>query len=165
MLESVLPFTNRDERRGETMHPCMTCGACCATYRVAFHWMETLPEAAGGGVPEALTEPLDAHRLVMAGTKSLPVCCVALAGRIGHRSRCKIYDARPSVCRAVMAAGENGQPSPQCDRARAAHGLAPLTPADWQAYARRAQTGPARLAERRIATNDPGRTLRLNKPA
>lgn len=22
-------------------HPCLTCGACCTQYRVAFHWMES----------------------------------------------------------------------------------------------------------------------------
>ena len=53
------------------MHPCLTCGACCTQYRVAFHWLES--DAHGeGGVPSHLTEPLDAHRLCMRGTYSAP---------------------------------------------------------------------------------------------
>ena len=40
-------------------HPCLSCGACCTQYRVAFHWMES-DEATEGGVPAAMTERLDA---------------------------------------------------------------------------------------------------------
>lgn len=126
--------------------------------------METLPEAAGDGVPEALTQPLDAHRLVMKGTKSLPVRCTALAGRVGRSSCCSIYSARPSVCREVMAAGENGRLSAQCDRARAAHGLAPLTRADWQAY-ERARAGQVPPSKRRTPANEQDGTPRLHRPA
>lgn len=111
-------------------HPCLSCGACCATFRVAFHWSEADP-ALGGAVPAALTEPLDPHRLVMRGTRSLPSRCTALDAEIGVRAGCAIYPSRPSVCREVEAAWEHGRPSPQCDRARIAHGLAPLQPGDW----------------------------------
>ncbi|RBD09468.1 YkgJ family cysteine cluster protein, partial [Xanthomonas oryzae pv. oryzae] len=24
-------------------HPCLTCGACCAYFRVSFHWSEADP--------------------------------------------------------------------------------------------------------------------------
>lgn len=113
------------------MHPCLTCGACCALYRVAFHWMES-HAATEGGVPAALTEPLDAHRLCMRGTRSEPVRCVALDARIGTYSRCTIHPQRPSVCREVEASWEHGRTSRQCDQARLAHGLAPLTAADWR---------------------------------
>lgn len=112
------------------MHPCLRCGACCAQYRVAFHWMES-DESAPDGVPAGMTERLDAHRLCMRGTRSLPVRCAALDAEIGVRSRCTIHARRPSVCRELEASWEHGRPSPQCDRARAAHGLAPLMPADW----------------------------------
>ncbi|MGN0860117.1 MAG: YkgJ family cysteine cluster protein [Stenotrophomonas sp.] len=111
-------------------HPCMTCGACCAQYRVAFHWMES-DEADEGGVPAALTERLDSHRLCMRGTYAAPVRCVALDARVGEYSRCSIHPNRPSVCREVDASWEFGQYSPQCAKARAAHGLPELTPADW----------------------------------
>ena len=111
------------------MHPCLTCGACCAYYRVAFHWLET--ESPAGGVPRELTETLDRHRLVMQGTRAQPTRCVALDAEIGCRARCTIYAQRPSVCREVAASWEHGRASPQCDQARRAHGLAVLTPADW----------------------------------
>ncbi|WP_440850092.1 YkgJ family cysteine cluster protein [Salinisphaera sp. SWV1] len=118
------------------MHPCMTCGACCATYRVAFHWLETEASPSHEGVPAALTEALDPHRLVMRGTRNAPTRCVALAAEIGRAAHCRIYERRPSVCREVAASWEFGQASPQCDRARSAHGLVPLTPADWPDLAR-----------------------------
>lgn len=112
------------------MHPCLSCGACCTQYRVSMHWMET-DECTPGGVPAALTERLDARRLCMRGTRSLPVRCVALDAEIGVRSRCTIHPQRPSACREVDASWEHGAPSPQCDRARLAHGLPVLTPRDW----------------------------------
>lgn len=112
------------------MHPCLSCGACCAHYRVAFHWLE-LDDSTPGGAPAALAERLDPHQLCMRGTRSTPVRCVALDAEIGVRSRCTIHPQRPSVCREVEASWEHGSASGQCDRARIAHGLAPLTVADW----------------------------------
>lgn len=112
------------------LHPCQTCGACCASFRVAFHWSEAAPEA-GGTTPAELTEPLDAHRVVMRGTYAAPIRCIALRGAPGVATHCTIYATRPSPCRELVASWEDGTPSPQCDRARALHGLAPLTPADW----------------------------------
>lgn len=118
-------------------HPCLRCGACCAWFRVAFHWLETDPFA-GGVTPVDLTEKLDAHRVVMCGTLAPPTRCVALAGEVGHRVSCTIYAQRPGPCRDLKPAWEDGTPSGQCDRARAAHGLPPLTPADWPAPSRAA---------------------------
>lgn len=111
-------------------HPCLTCGACCSQYRVAFHWMES-DEFTEGGVPHALTEKLDAHRLVMRGTYAPPIQCVALDCKVGQYSRCTIHPNRPSVCREVDASYEYGSYSDQCAKARAVHGLPELTPADW----------------------------------
>ncbi len=111
-------------------HPCLRCGACCAFFRVAFHWSET--EAfLGGGVPPDLTEKLDLHRVVMRGTYSEPSRCVALQGTVGDAAHCGIYAQRPSVCRDVQPSWESGVISPQCDKARLAHGLQVLTPEDW----------------------------------
>lgn len=118
-------------------HPCLRCGACCACFRVAFHWLEA-DNFAGGVTPPELTERLDAHRLVMRGTRSCPTRCVALVGTIGEAASCGIYAQRPSPCRELLPAWENGEASAQCDRARAAHGLPPLTPADWPAPSRAA---------------------------
>lgn len=113
-------------------HPCLRCGACCATFRVAFHWSQAQPHTADG-VPAALATPLRHHELAMRGTDdALPrVRCAALAGTIGVAASCSIYASRPPPCRDLGAAWEHGEPSPQCDRARVHHGLAPLVPADW----------------------------------
>ncbi|PWK87608.1 YkgJ family cysteine cluster protein [Fulvimonas soli] len=113
-------------------HPCLRCGACCAHYRVAFHWSEAEPDL-GGVVPPELAEKLDPHRLAMRGTQASRPRCVALEGTVGTAARCGIYPRRPSVCREVAPSWEFGAASPQCDRARLAHGLAPLTPEDWAA--------------------------------
>ncbi|MGO4699708.1 YkgJ family cysteine cluster protein [Dyella sp. 2RAB6] len=111
-------------------HPCLRCGACCAHFRVAFHWSEA--EAfMGGVVPSALTEQIDPHRVAMRGTQARQPHCVALQGVVGEGATCGIYAQRPSVCREVIPAWEFGTPSAQCDKARVAYGLAPLTPADW----------------------------------
>lgn len=112
-------------------HPCLRCGACCAAFRVAFYWTEAEPRL-GGPVPQELTARLDAHRLLMRGTENGTARCVALAGELGADTSCSIYSRRPSPCRSLTPAWENGEPSPQCDRARQRHGLSPLTPADWQ---------------------------------
>jgi Fe-S-cluster containining protein len=111
-------------------HPCLRCGVCCTQYRVAFHWSEAEPSL-GGVVPAELTEKLDPHRLVMRGTQASKPHCIALRGELGKSAYCGIYERRPSVCREVEPSWEFGRASPQCDKARQAFGLPPLTPADW----------------------------------
>ncbi|MBE2210511.1 MAG: YkgJ family cysteine cluster protein [Xanthomonadaceae bacterium] len=113
-------------------HPCLRCGACCAHYRVSLHWSEAAPEL-GGQVPPELTEPLRQHERVMRGTSHGQPRCIALDAQIGVYSRCTIHALRPAVCAALTASWEFGEASHQCDRARIAHGLPPLTPADWPA--------------------------------
>lgn len=110
-------------------HPCMTCGACCSQYRVSMHWMDT--DASGGVVPHALTETSGPHQVVMRGTWQSQPRCIALDAEIGIRSRCSIHAVRPQPCRDVQASWESGEASPQCDRARVAHGLPALRAADW----------------------------------
>ncbi|MBN6150632.1 YkgJ family cysteine cluster protein [Xanthomonas sp. AmX2] len=117
-------------------HPCLTCGACCAYFRVSFHWSEADPDM-GGRVPIALTEPLRTHERVMRGTSQSQPRCVALDARIGAYSRCSIHPQRPSVCRDVPASWEFGAASAQCDKARIAHGLPALTPDDWDGVVER----------------------------
>ena len=115
-------------------HPCLSCGACCASFRVAFHWAEADP-VLGGVVPPEHTVRWDAHRLAMRGTDRNTPRCAALIGAVGSDAHCGIYPSRPSPCRDLAPGWEHGEPSPQCDRARQRHGLAPLTPADWATYA------------------------------
>ncbi|MFC0676369.1 YkgJ family cysteine cluster protein [Lysobacter korlensis] len=114
------------------VHPCLSCGACCAAYRVVLHWSETDPSLELH-TPAELTEPLDPHRVVMRGTYSAPVRCQALRGVVGRDAHCGIYAQRPSPCRDLQPAWLHGEASPQCDRARQAHGLAPLDPSSWRA--------------------------------
>ena len=82
-------------------------------------------------VPVGLTEQLDPHRVVMRGTQSKQPHCIALEGTVGEAAHCGIHPIRPSVCREVEPSWEYGRHSPQCDKARIAHGLALLTPEDW----------------------------------
>ncbi|MEJ2508519.1 MAG: YkgJ family cysteine cluster protein [Gammaproteobacteria bacterium] len=105
--------------------PCLSCGACCAHFRVSFYWSEA-ESFLGGRVPIALTAPLGRHRLAMAGTDCAAPRCVALHGTVGDTLRCSIYDDRPSPCRDFVPSWQDGRPNPRCDEARAAYGLAPL---------------------------------------
>jgi len=111
-----------------TTHPCLRCGACCASFRVAFHWSEAQP-VNPDGVPEALVESLRHHEVALRTDATLR--CVALRGKVGEAASCSIYAQRPSPCRTLRASWEDGTPEPQCDRAREKHGLAALTLADW----------------------------------
>lgn len=112
------------------VNPCTACGACCAYYRVAFYWSEAEPFL-GGRVPRPLTVKLDPYRAAMAGTEKRPARCVALEGAVGDEVRCAVYADRPSPCRELVPSWADGAPSEQCDRARAAHGLPPLSSDDW----------------------------------
>jgi len=109
-----------------TENPCLSCGACCAYFRVSFYWGEC--QSAGGLVPDNLTVAVTPHLVAMQGTEQKPARCTALLGEIGCGTRCTIYENRSSTCREFTAAWENGEPNPHCDAARAAHGLPPLVP-------------------------------------
>jgi len=98
-------------------NPCLTCGACCACYRVSFYWAET-DEATQGGVPVNMT-----FRAVMKGTNQPEPRCVALEGEIGLRVRCAIYERRPGPCRDLPFSGRDGLREEKCDKARAAWNL------------------------------------------
>lgn len=111
-------------------HPCVRCGACCATFRVSFHWSEAQPDNPDGP-PAELVMPLRRHELAMRGTEGSHPRCIGLRGTIGVDGHCGIYPNRPSVCREVEPSWEFGRHSPQCDKGRIAHGLKPLTPEDW----------------------------------
>ncbi len=104
-------------------NPCITCGACCATYRVSFYWGETTL-APYGKVPAELTEKISPQRVCMTGTQTANPRCVALQGTVGKDAICTIYENRPSPCRdfEINVDGIN----PSCDRARARYGLVPI---------------------------------------
>ncbi|POZ60116.1 YkgJ family cysteine cluster protein [Chromobacterium alticapitis] len=99
----------------EKSNSCLSCGACCATFRVSFYWAEA--DDGGGAVPSRLTEKVNDWTRCMRGTWAASPRCVALQGEVGGSVGCGIYPQRPVACREVEAG------SPQCLRARAAHGL------------------------------------------
>ena len=119
-------------------NPCLECGACCAYYRVSFHWSESEPFL-GGKTPAALTVQVAPHYAAMAGTQRQPPRCVALEGTVGRAAACSIYAERPSPCRELQASWVDGARSERCDRARAAHGLPPLEPPAHKPLPRRAR--------------------------
>jgi uncharacterized protein len=63
-------------------NPCLTCGSCCAYFRVSFYWGES-NEAPEGFVPRELTEQVHQHLLCMKGTNNYPPRCAARRGRQG----------------------------------------------------------------------------------
>lgn len=111
----------------ESANPCLTCGACCATFRCSFYWAESdsHPE---GTVPAELTEPLTPFRVAMKGMSGPRPRCIALEGEIGGCVSCSIYPLRSSVCRDFPYSGKDGIRNDRCEEARARHGLPPLIP-------------------------------------
>ncbi|MEQ1506596.1 MAG: YkgJ family cysteine cluster protein [Myxococcota bacterium] len=134
------PRTPPDASPGEPadgwIHPCLTCGACCAAFRVSFYWAEP--------VPEERTVRISPFRAAMAGTEGHPPRCLALGGTIGERVGCVIYADRPSPCREFAPAWEDGAPNPRCDAARRSHGLDPLDSASWDRGSPPADAGSGR---------------------
>lgn len=110
-------------------NPCVGCGACCAFFRVSFHWLEC--ESAGGTVPDDDIEQLNHHMVAMKGTNKSNPRCVNLSGVIGKDSQCSKYETRSTSCRGFDASYENGVHEERCDKARIKHGLKPLTANDW----------------------------------
>ena len=98
-------------------HPCLSCGACCATFRVDFSVHES--QAQGGRVPCGLLEEVTDTLCRMRGTDHRTPRCAALTGTVGTKAACAIYEWRPSPCREFAAGSE------ACERARLRHGLAP----------------------------------------
>ena len=96
------------------MNPCITCGACCASFRVDFARDELQSE--GGQVPDGLAVEVTGSTCRMRGTDHARPRCAALVGTVGERASCGIYEWRPGPCRGDEA----------CSRARARHGLPPL---------------------------------------
>ena len=98
--------------------PCLTCGACCASFRVDFAVEEL--EGRGGSVPEGLAVELNHFSCRMRGTDHASPRCAALVGTVGVQAHCGIYEWRPSPCR------EFEEGSDACEQARRRHGLPAL---------------------------------------
>ncbi|NYT23322.1 YkgJ family cysteine cluster protein [Alcaligenaceae bacterium] len=111
-------------------NPCLSCGACCAHFRVSFYCGEIAIEgdsASAGMVPPELVSQVGPLRAAMKGTEYGHGRCIALRGEIGScEVRCGIYERRPSPCREFNPWLPDGSPEPDCQRARAGFGLPPL---------------------------------------
>lgn len=120
------------------VHPCQTCGACCASFRVSFNTRE-IEKGGLWQVPSAMAEEGGNSWLTMKGTgKKHRPSCEALKGTIGSFVSCSIYQNRPSPCRNFLASYEDGIYRPRCDEARKKHGLRPL---GREAFNRKNQSG------------------------
>ncbi len=99
-------------------HPCLSCGACCASFRVDFAVDER--DDRGGHVPAGLAVEVHGHTCRMRGTDHVPARCAALTGKVGEQVACGIYEWRPSPCREFEAGSD------ACGIARMRHGMVPL---------------------------------------
>lgn len=99
-------------------HPCLSCGACCASFRVDFSVYES--EEHGGHVPRGLCDEITDTLCRMRGTDYAQPRCAALTGQVGAKAACGIYEWRPSPCR-EFAAGSDA-----CNRVRLRHGMTEL---------------------------------------
>jgi Fe-S-cluster containining protein len=109
----------------DPQNPCLTCGACCAAFRVSFYWSES-DETVTDSVPADMTYHMSPWLCAMKGTDQPHPWCIALQGNVGVSAKCAIYERRPSVCREVTPSGKTGAANARCDRARAHWGLPPL---------------------------------------
>jgi uncharacterized protein len=110
-------------------NPCVSCGACCAFFRVSFHWLET--DSLSFHVPLKQTVVLSPHLLAMRGTDQKDPRCESLVGEIGKKVQCDIYENRPEVCRSFKASFQDGEKDERCDKARLSKGFKILTLSDW----------------------------------
>lgn len=118
----------------DSTHPCISCGACCAFFRVSFYWREANADEHKNAVPIELTEDVSSTDRCMKGTNvHHNNKCIALKGKIGEKAWCSIYEKRSSTCRNFEASYERGIKNPRCDEARAKHGMRPLTKDDFKA--------------------------------
>lgn len=112
-------------------NPCLTCGACCAYFRISFYWSEADVNC-GGSIPEDLTEDVTGFISCMRGTNQVHPRCVALEGEIGKRVFCSIYNRRSNPCRDFGVHWRYGglrvypEDLERCNRARKVWGLPPL---------------------------------------
>ncbi len=108
------------------VNPCVSCGVCCALYKVVIEPDETTDQP-GGVVPVELTVTSRNKRRFMKGTETFRKRCMALTGTVGANVGCSIYEQRPMACRRFAASWEavDGG-NPLCNRARVMHGLPPF---------------------------------------
>ncbi|NYT76598.1 YkgJ family cysteine cluster protein [Alcaligenaceae bacterium] len=124
----VRPSTPRHKAGNDATanNPCLSCGACCAHFRVSFYCGELAGES-GGTVPVDLVSQVGPLRACMKGTEYGGQRCIALRGELGQPGiHCSIYESRPSPCREFDPWMPDGSPNPDCQRVRLNIGLPPL---------------------------------------
>jgi Fe-S-cluster containining protein len=95
-----------------TANPCLSCGACCAYYRITFHADEAL------AIPAEYLEQIQPEVSCMKGTNNYPPRCSALRGEVGQQVSCAIYEDRPSPCREFNEYELDGTPNMRCFKLR-----------------------------------------------
>lgn len=110
-----------------SVNRCETCGACCALFPVKFSRLDA-PELCGDGSLSTLFSQIGDDSFIMNGTNNRTHRCAALAGKIGVRVSCLIYERRPNCCRTFEPAWEIGDSNSLCNRARATYGLPTFEP-------------------------------------
>ena len=110
--------------KNEMNNICLHCGACCAAFRVTFHYSEL--ESEGGCVPDSLADAETSTLYRLRGTDYARPRCAALCGEIGVAVSCGIYPERPAPCRDFAPLAALGQFTTACNAARRRHGLPPL---------------------------------------
>jgi hypothetical protein len=105
-------------------NPCLSCGACCASFRVDFDRSELASE--GGCVPDGLAADLGGRLIRMRGTDHAQPRCAALQGQVGQKTSCAIHEWRPAPCREFGLTAPLGIGDEACARARRRYGLTPL---------------------------------------
>ena len=93
-------------------NPCLSCGACCAYYRITFHTDEAL------AIPAEYLEQIQPEVSCMKGTNNYPPRCSALRGEVGQQVSCAIYENRPSPCREFNEYELDGTPNMRCFKLR-----------------------------------------------
>ncbi len=99
--------------------PCMSCGACCAYFKVQFD-KKYNPQ-----VPWQKIKVISHSEAVMLGTEEAKGRCKSLDGIVGENCRCNIYNSRPDVCESFTVWLNDGSQNPKCIEARKHHGLKP----------------------------------------
>ena len=90
----------------------MTCGACCAFFRVSFYWAEATMLAVP--IPARLTEQISPFHRCMSGTNQKNPRCIALAGTPGQNACCTIYENTIVHMQRFDHVCENGEVNEAC---------------------------------------------------
>jgi Fe-S-cluster containining protein len=125
---------------------CQTCGACCAA--VVCVGVRPGEDVESGKYWDVTAGELVVDRYLKREPESFR--CASLAGKIGERVSCTIYESRPAICRHFEAGSD------RCHALRRAYGLEPFLSLMEMAAAN------AKLRERRSAEPPQG-TIRNAK--